>query len=422
MAEQKEKLWTLPFVLDTVINLLVFLIYYLLMVIIAVVAKDNLHASASQAGLAVGIYIIGTVVARVFAGRFVGTIGCRKVLYSGLFIYLISTLLYFYTPNLAILDIVRFINGFAYGITSTATSTIIATVIPKARRGEGINYYGLSTSLAAAIGPFLGILLFHLAGFNFIVAFCTVLVILCIIGAFLMKFEEPKFNAPKEHKGIRISDYLEPRVNSVTFISILVGLAYSGILGFMASYTREINLIEAGTFFFVVYAVIITLTRPGLGLLFDRKGENYVLYPCFISLAIGIVLLAFANSTWMVLLSAVFVGLGYGTYMSNGQALVVKMVPFHRVGIATSTYFIALDIGLGVGPYALGGVKEIVGFTNMFLLTAVISIIAFVFYHFLYGRLLGTAADPALKARKEEIEYRIANGKMVTEVNTLDAE
>ena len=40
------------------------------MVIIAVVAKDELHASASEAGLAVGIYIIGTVVARIFAGRF----------------------------------------------------------------------------------------------------------------------------------------------------------------------------------------------------------------------------------------------------------------------------------------------------------------------------------------------------------------
>ena len=96
MGEKKETLWTVPFVLDTVINLLVFLIYYLLMVIIAVVAKDELHASASEAGLAVGIYIIGTVVARIFAGRFVGTLGCRRVLYGGLFIYLISTILYFY--------------------------------------------------------------------------------------------------------------------------------------------------------------------------------------------------------------------------------------------------------------------------------------------------------------------------------------
>ena len=60
MDKAKEALWTRSFVLDTLINFLVFLIYYLLIVIIAVVAKDNLHATASQAGLAVAIYIIGT--------------------------------------------------------------------------------------------------------------------------------------------------------------------------------------------------------------------------------------------------------------------------------------------------------------------------------------------------------------------------
>lgn len=421
MEAHKEKLWTLPFVLDTVINLLVFLIYYLLIVIIAVVAKDTLHATSSQAGLAVGIYIIGTVVARVFAGRFVSTLGSRKVLYVGLGIYLISTALYFYIPNLIVLDTIRFINGFAYGITSTATSTIVASVIPKARRGEGINYYGLSTSLAAAIGPFLGIFLLSLTEFRTIVAICVGLVILCVIAALSMKYEEPQFSEAikKEESGRRISDYLEPRVNSITLISVLVGFAYSGILGFMASYTRDINMVQAGTWFFVVYAVVITLTRPSLGLIFDRKGENYVLYPCFISLAIGILLLAFADASWMILLSAVFVGLGYGTYMSNGQAVVVKMVPFHCIGIATSTYFIALDIGLGFGPYVLGGVKEIVGFTNMFLLTVIVALVAFVCYYFLYGRLLGTPNDPALKAQKEELEIRNQDGSFTLETGKV---
>ena len=421
MGEKKETLWTVPFVLDTVINLLVFLIYYLLMVIIAVVAKDELHASASEAGLAVGIYIIGTVLARIFAGRFVSTLGSRKVLYTGLGIYLVSTALYFYIPNLIVLDTIRFINGFAYGITSTATSTIVASVIPKARRGEGINYYGLSTSLAAAIGPFLGIFLLSLTGFRTIVAICVGLVILCVLAAVSMKYEEPQFSEAikKEESGRRISDYLEPRVNSITLISVLVGFAYSGILGFMASYTRDINMVQAGTWFFVVYAVVITLTRPSLGLIFDRKGENYVLYPCFISLAIGILLLAFADASWMILLSAVFVGLGYGTYMSNGQAVVVKMVPFHRIGIATSTYFIALDIGLGFGPYVLGGVKEIVGFTNMFLLTVIVALVAFVCYHFLYGRLLGTPNDPALKAQKEEMEIRNQDGSFTLETGKI---
>ena len=404
MSGKNESLWTVPFVLDTGINLLVFLIYYLLMVIIAVVAKDELGATASEAGLAVGIYIIGTVVARIFTGRFVRVLGCRKILYGGLLLYLISTVLYFYIPNILVLDTVRFINSFAYGITSTATSTIVATVIPKSRRGEGINYYGLSLSLAAAIGPFLGILMLSFTSFRVIVAFCVILVVVCIVGAFLLRFEEPQFSAAirEEEKGLKLSDYLEPRVNSISLVSVLVGLSYSGILGFMASFTREAGLVEAGTLFFIVYAVVITLTRPVLGIVFDRHGENCVLYPCFIFLAVGIVLLSLAANSWTVLLAAVFVGLGYGTYMSNGQAVVIKMVPVYRIGVATSTYFIALDLGLGVGPYLLGAWKEQVGFSGMFLTTAAIAIVSLGCYFLFYGRLVGTDKDPALKAQAED--------------------
>lgn len=407
MSQVKDALWTKAFVLDTLINFLVFLIYYLLIVIIAVVAKDTLHATASQAGLAVGIYIIGTVVARLLAGRFISNLGCRKMLYMGLIIYLVSTVLYFYTPSLAILNSVRFLNGFAYGITSTATSTIIAAIIPMSRRGEGINYYGLSTSLAAAVGPFLGILMLHTMGYDFIIAFCVALVILCIIGAMSMKFKEPELKIEsEEHKGIRISDYLEPRMNSISLVSVLVGFAYSGVIGFMAAYMRDLDLIMAGTFFFVVYAVVITVTRPLLGIVFDMKGENFVLYPCFLSLALGILLLSVAHSTWVVLLSAVFVGLGYGTFMSNGQAVTVKIVPVHRIGVATSTYFIALDMGLGFGPYILGGVKEVVGYSSMFQLTAVVALVALGAYYFFYGRYVGTDKDLSLRARVEEEEIK----------------
>ena len=57
--------------------------------------------------------------------------------------------------------------------------------------------------------------------------------------------------------------------------------------------------------------------------------------------------------------------------MSNGQAVTVKIVPVHRIGVATSTYFIALDMGLGFGPHILGAVKEVVGYTSMFHVSVV---------------------------------------------------
>ena len=147
----KEKLWTKDFLLDTGINFLVFLIYYLLMVIIAVIAKNDLNASLAEAGLASGIYIVGTLIARLLAGQQIELFGRKKMLYVGMILYLITTIFYFYIPSLLMLYIIRLANGFAYGVVFTATSTIIAGCIPNSEKGEGINYYGLSTSVAAAV-------------------------------------------------------------------------------------------------------------------------------------------------------------------------------------------------------------------------------------------------------------------------------
>ena len=55
---EKARLWTAGFVLDTLINLGIYIIYYMLMVVIAVEAL-NMGASVAEAGLATGIYIVG---------------------------------------------------------------------------------------------------------------------------------------------------------------------------------------------------------------------------------------------------------------------------------------------------------------------------------------------------------------------------
>ena len=58
----KPRLWTKGFILDTLVNFLIYIIYYMLMVIIASEAIHSLNASMSEAGLASGIFILGTLV------------------------------------------------------------------------------------------------------------------------------------------------------------------------------------------------------------------------------------------------------------------------------------------------------------------------------------------------------------------------
>ena len=95
-------------------------------------------------------------------------------------------------------------------------------------------------------------------------------------------------------------------------------------------------------------------------------------------------MLSFTNGSFMLLFSGALIGLGYGTFMSNGQAVCLKLVDSTKVGIALSTYFIGLDLGLGFGPYALGTVHGVLSYQGIYILCAVITIGVTVLYAMFY--------------------------------------
>ncbi|QDJ26589.1 multidrug MFS transporter [Lactococcus carnosus] len=395
---EQEKLFNKGFISITLINFVVYLVYYLLIVIIAVIAQSELHATLGQAGLASGIYIIGTLLARLFIGKKLEVMGRKAVLRYGALFYLATTVAYLYMPIIPMLYLVRLLNGFAYGALSTATNAIVTAYIPKSRYGEGINYYGLSTSLAAAIGPLIGLLLLNLTNFRFIVIFSIVLVLLTTIACFA--FPVKNIVLTKENREAinkwTFDSFIEKKVIFIAFVAFLMGLSYSSVLAFLSSYVKVIHLVEISSLFFVVYALVITVTRPLSGKIFDSLGEKFVMYPSYLFLTAGLILLSITDSSWMLLLSGGLIGLGYGTFMSNGQAVALKqVVSNHRIGVALSTYFIGLDLGLGVGPFVLGELRSLFSFQEVYLIAAVLPIICLVLY--MISRRKGNNAPAAIK-------------------------
>lgn len=383
---QKEKLFNTGFITITTINFIVFLIYYCFVVITAKFATSELGASPAQAGFAAGIYIIGTLIARLYIGKKLELIGRKQMLRFGAIIYLITTIAYLISTNIIILDTVRFLNGFAYGTISTAANAIVTAYIPKSRNGEGINYYGLSTSLAAAIGPFIGILLLPIVGFKSVIILAIVLSVLVTVACYL--FPVQNIELTDDHKKLlnswSLNTFIEYKVLFISIVAFLIGLSYSSVLGFLSIYADNLGLSTAGAFFFVVYALIITFTRPYAGQIFDAKGENAVMYPSFIFLAIGLLTLSYTTTSFMLLLSGALIGLGYGTFMSNGQAVCLKLVEPSKVSIALSTYFIGLDLGLGFGPYALGTVHSFLSYSGIYILCAALTVAVAILYAIFY--------------------------------------
>ncbi len=384
--EKQETLFNKGFIGITLINFVVYLVYYLLMVIIAVIAQDNLQATLGQAGLASGIYIIGTLVARLLIGKKLELYGRKAVLRYGCLFYLLTTIAYLYTPTISMLYLIRLLNGFGYGTVSTATNAIVTVYIPESRHGEGINYYGLSTSLAAAIGPFIGMILLNTTSFYFIILFSIVLIAATTIASFVFPVKNLVLTEThrRELKSWSLDSFFEKKVLFITFIAFLMGLSYSSVLAFLSSYAQVIHLVQASSFFFVVYAVVITLTRPLSGRIFDAYGENAVMYPSYLFLALGLFVLSMTTTSWLLLVSGALIGLGYGTFMSNGQAICLKKCEKHQIGIALSTYFIGLDLGLGVGPYLLGELRTYLSFQKVYVVAAILPVLCIVLYAMFY--------------------------------------
>ncbi|MDR7237712.1 MFS transporter [Neobacillus drentensis] len=387
MNQPRAKLWTKDFTIVSGVNFLVTLVFYLLIVIIGVYAVDEFNASTSQAGLVTGIFIVGSLIGRLVIGRFIESIGRRKTLFIGIIFFILTLLLYFVNMGITFLLITRLLHGIAGGMVGTATGTIVAQVIPSTRKAEGIGYFSMSATLATAIGPFIGLYMTQHTDYQMIFIFSLVLGVISLITAFFV--DVPQLEGlvqPTETKGFKISNYIEPKALPIAFITLVVSFCYSSVLSFINFYAIEIDLVSAASFFFLVYSIAVLLSRPITGRLMDLKGANYIMYPGLVIFAVGLFLLSLANMSATLLLAGVLIGLGFGNMQSSTQAVAVKVTPPHRMGLATSTFFIFLDAGLGFGPYILGFIIPLTGYRTLYVILGVVALATIVLYYFLHGK------------------------------------
>ncbi|MCG7334590.1 MFS transporter [Sporosarcina sp. ACRSM] len=383
----RPKLWTKDFIIVSSINFLISLIFYLLVVTIAVYAVDEYNASTSEAGLVTGIFIIGALIGRIFIGRYLDVIGRMRTLYIGLLFFTLAVVLYFVNIGLTFLLINRLIHGIALGVASTATGTLVTQAIPVSRRGEGIGYYSMSATLATAIGPFIGMFMSQHTSFRMIFAFCLVLGIISLLIAFLIRIPPVEIPAQTaEAGGFKWTNFVEPKALPIAIITLALAFCYSSVLSFITFYAIEIDLVEAAGFFFLVYAIAVLVSRPFSGRLLDLKGANFVMYPAFLLFAAGMLLLSTAQSGIILLVAGALIGLGFGNMQSSTQAIAVKLTPAHRMGLATSTFFIFLDAGFGFGPYLLGFLISATGYSTMYVVLSIVVVATAVLYYFLHGR------------------------------------
>ena len=151
-------------------------------------------------------------------------------------------------------------------------------------------------------------------------------------------------------------------------------------------YAETKGVFEYVSLFFIVFAATMIIIRPFTGRLYDRKGPNAVIYPSLTFFAAGLFLLSIMSFVITLLIAGGLIGIGYGSLFPCFQALAIQSAPKHRSGHATSTFFILFDSGMAIGAFVLGIVSAQWGFSTLYLLCGIVTILTILVYWTVVGR------------------------------------
>ncbi len=377
-----EKIFTREFFLVFGALLFSALVMYALMSTVTEYATA-LGSSATIAGLVSGLYIFGGLCSRIYSGNALETVGWKKIAMIFMSIHFISCLLYFIVNDVTLLLIVRFIHGIGFGATANAIVTIASDVLPKKRFGEAFGYFMLGTTLAVGLGPYLSGFLYDTVGPYGCFAAASIFSGLALVFINLVDVSEhdpgnhPDLVKNNEHNYSGIEKVFEIKAIPVSLFTALTSLGYVSILSFYRLYAVEVDLASAFSWFFLIYMVILILSRPIAGKIQDRGGDLIICVVGIVAQSIGLFLIAIFPSTLTVIICAVCAALGFGTLNSACTTIVARNAPEHRRSYAVSTFYIFCDATMGFGPALLGSfVSAGSGYAPVYLISSFITIIA----------------------------------------------
>lgn len=389
---EKQPIWTQGFISIFLSNFFIFLAFYGLLTSLPIYVVEDLGRSSVDAGLIVTIFLLSAIIVRPFSGKLLQDFGKKRTLLVSMLLFTISSFLYLWIDNYALLLVLRFIHGIWFSIATTATGAIAADIVPIKRRGEGLGYFAMSMNLAVVCGPFLALTLLQFTSFSTLFLTLAILITIGVLFTAFSKIKEVVRTAPIEKKRLQLQDLLDGKALPIALVGSLVAFTYSSVISFISMYANELELLDAASFFFVVFAVVMIVSRPFSGRLFDSKGPNIVIYPALGFFMIGLLLLSITHTTFMFLLAGAFIGLGYGTIVPCMQTLAVQSTEHHRSGHATATFFTLFDTGIAAGSFVLGIVVAQLGYETLYLLGGLFLIFVTFAYKFVQNRKKGSPA------------------------------
>ncbi|MFZ4521372.1 MAG: MFS transporter [Bacteroidales bacterium] len=372
-----NKLWNRDFTLLTLSNFLMCCAYYSLISTLPLYISNVMKAPESLVGLVMASYVVAAIMIRPFCGFSLDKYGRKKLFLLSLVIYALTFNGYLMATTVLAMIVVRFIHGLTWGLTTTSNSTVAGDIIPETKRGQGFGFFGVSTTAGMALGPMVGTIIFQYGGYTaMFVAGCLISLVSLGLASMIgyRSYYTPRPGLDFNWKNLVETRTIIPAVNV-----LIIMLTYGGLISFVALFGHETGM-ENPSGFFLIYAIGIISSRFAIGKALDRNGPRTIIIICLSLLIIGFPLLAMWQDQAGFYIAALILGFGNGVVFPTFQTMINNMVPATRRGAASSTLFMSVDLGMGLGMVLVGVISQYFSIAGAFLVCSVISLAGLVLF------------------------------------------
>jgi MFS family permease len=383
----KSRLWTKSFISISLSNFFLFLTFYVLLVTLPIYAIQEFHSNASEAGLMTTVFLLSAIISRPLAGQWLEQAGNKKVLLTALIIFAGASLLYFFPKTIVGFLLIRLLHGIGFGMATTAAGAIVADLIPISRRGEGMGYFIMSTNMAMVLGPFIGLTAIQQWGAETLFIISVIVAIGALITGLSVKVTESvQTDQPVVRSAFSFRSFFEASAVPIAVVGCFLAIVYAALLSFVSVYATEIHLTEISSLFFVVYAIVLLISRPFTGKWLDLYGPNVIVFPSIALFAIGMFILSQSSGAISFLLSAGMIGLGWGTLFPTFQTIAIQDAAPRKRGLATATFLSIYDIGIALGSFVMGLAAAKMNYSSLYFLCSFYVLFGLILYYFLHTR------------------------------------
>ena len=344
--------------------------FYLTLSVLPLIAASN--GSKGAAGLAAGLLMFGGVAAELVSARMLARHGGQVVLACGLFLLGVPSLLLVASDTTAVMLAVSVVRGLGFGFIVVASGSIVVALLPPGRRGEGLGVYGVVACVPAIAALPLGVWLADAIGTGPVFLLAAVAAL------------APLVLRPGRTKGVGDAPGTPDRRGLLAGVRHL-GLArlfvvfgattFAGgiVVAFLPLAGPSGDVAAVGLF---VQAAAAAAARWVAGRAGDRWGNQRMLVPALVVVAVGAATFAVSTAAAAVVIGALLFGAGFGVLQTATLAMMVEGVPASEFGNVNAVWNLAYDLGYGAGPITFGAVAAHSGYAVGFGMTAAVVLAA----------------------------------------------